>query len=99
MYEYNSVSPMPSTQKCARNQTTSSFSPTDTSMWHQASVAQLRLLSAKTLPLQLTAKNLVLTRNKSILAQQLYNALRRTETLSETLPSATSMVPTTSVDT
>ena len=86
---------MPSTRKRARNQITSRFSPTDASTWLQASVAQLRLLPAETLRLQLTAKNLVSTGNKSILAQRLYNALRHTETL----PSATSMVPTTSVDT
>ena len=45
--------------------------------------------------LTLTANNLVSTGSKLILAQRLYNALRRTETL----PSAASMVPTTSVDT
>ena len=86
---------MPSTRKRARNQTTSRFSPTDAFTWLQASVAQLRLLPAETLRLQLTAKNLVSTGNKSILAQRLYNALRHTETL----PSATSVVPTMSVDT
>ena len=90
---------MPSTRNRVRNQTTSSFSPTDTSTWHQALVAQLYLLPAKTLQLQLTAKNLISTGNRSILVQRLYNALRRTETLSETLPSATSMMPTMSVDT
>ena len=89
------MSMMPSTRNRARNQTTSRFSSTDASTWLQASVAQLRSLPADTLRLQLTAKNLVSTGNKSILAQRLYNALRRTETL----PSATSMVPTTSVDT
>ena len=86
---------MPSTRKFARSQTTSRFSPTDASTWHQVSVVQLCLLPAETLRLQLTAKNLVLTGNKSILVQRLYNALR----CIETLPSATSMVPMTSVNT
>ena len=92
---YISVSTMPPTRKRTRNQTTSRFNPTDASTWLQASVAQLRSLPAETLRLQLTAKNLVSTGNKLILAQRLYNAFRRTETL----PPATSMVPTTSVDT
>ena len=61
----------------------------------QALVAQLHSLPAETLRLQLTAKKLISTGNKSILAQRLYNALRCTETL----PSATSTVPTTSADT
>ena len=94
MCGYNSVSTMPSTRKRARNQTTSRFSPTDAFTWHQVSVAELHSLSAETLQLQLTAKNLVSTGNKSILAQRLYNALRHTEIL----PSATFMEPTMSVD-
>ena len=45
------------------------FSLTDASTWHLATVPQLRLLSAESLRLHLTARNLVSTGNKSVMAQ------------------------------
>ena len=75
---------MPATRrKRSRKNPTSSivpnnFSLTDVSTWHLATVSQLCSLSAESLRLHLTARNLVSTGNKSVMAQQLYDSIHST---------------------
>ena len=56
------------------------FSLTDASTWHLATVLQLGLLSVESLRLHLTARNLVSTGNKSVMAQRLYDSIHSTPT-------------------
>ena len=55
------------------------FSLIDSFTWHLATVPQLYLLSAESLHLHLTARNLVSTGNKSVMAQRLYDSIHLTQ--------------------
>ena len=55
------------------------FLAADTTTWHLATVPQLRALTAESLHLHLSAKNLVTTGNKTILAQRLYANIQSTD--------------------
>ena len=72
---------MPATRrKYSRKNPTPSIVPnnfnlTDASTWYLATMPQLRLLSAESLRLYLTARNLVSTGNISITAQRLYDSI------------------------
>ena len=52
------------------------FTTTDPTSWDVATVSQLHYLSVKTLHLHLSAKNLVTTGNKSVMAQRLFDAIQ-----------------------
>ena len=51
------------------------FLAADTTTWHLATVSQLRTLPAANLRLHLSARNLVTTGNKTVLAQRLYASI------------------------
>ena len=70
---------MPRTKKTRTGQGSSAskgtFSRSDPSSWPNATVSQLHLLPAELLRLQLSARNLVTTGNKAIMAQRLHDSL------------------------
>ena len=55
------------------------FLVADTTTWHLATVPQLRALIAESLHLHLSARNLVTTGNKTVLAQRLYTNIHSTD--------------------
>ena len=55
------------------------FLAADTTTWHLATVPQLHALTAESLHLHLSTRNLVTTGNKTVLAQQLYENIHSTD--------------------